>query len=60
MKDMKLIMESWRTYTKANSTPTALLSGDSSRIFNDPVDQLLYEHAMGNKKTEEVVLIMEK
>ena len=59
MSDMKLIMENWRTYTKANSAPTALLSGDRNRIFNDPIDQLLYEHAMGKKKLEDVALVLE-
>ena len=59
MSDMKLIMENWRTYTKANSAPTALLSGDRNRIFNDPIDQLLYEHAMGKKKLEDVTLVLE-
>lgn len=60
MNDMKLIMENWRAYSKANSAPIALLSGDRSRVFNDPIDQLLFEHAMGNKKTEEVGLILER
>ena len=59
MSDMKLIMENWRAYSKANSAPTALLSGDRNRIFNDPIDQLLYEHAMGKKKIEDVTLVLE-
>lgn len=60
MSDMKLIMEGWRQYSKSATMPVSLVTGDPQRIFSDPVDQLLYEHAMGSKKTEDVVLIVEK
>ena len=68
MNDMKLIMENWRQYNaellhedkKRVKPPILLIDDNPDRVFSDPMEQVLFEHGMGERKFEDVALILER